>query len=354
MNVLAQSQAGVGPISIDREYAGYPYRESSELSSLPVLPTIIGSCYYVFMSESSAPEISMEDRVQRQHVFDAEIQPTLTGTSYQGRLWAVASNLLGESATFATGERHFSGQFYQWEAPKPEAVPGLVDSLGELVSTMEQSSSDDPEMGYKLAGLTYVLTRLVQPFPDMNKQIARLISSSYLKEMVEEAREFNFPTPDRAHTTGTFEEIMSPKDFVAYLPTGEAISNVVDAIYPANYNNDVVRSVLTTLLDDFSRSGKSGEDSLSFRQVDDLCAELGGDINDHSGVSQKRGTHIYNNAIKELLTLQTSRFIEVVVKEGLDGDCPESRLLRAFVQKYEDTLPDILEHQDVREQQKDN
>ena len=291
----------------------------------------------------------MINRVDQQHEFEREVEPTLRGTTYQARLWAAASTLASEeSATFAQAPRQMGESFYSWEAPSAEDIPKLIDDTARLISHLEKTAMSNSREGAEIAGISYILTALIQPFPDFNKQTARLVSESYLRQYSGEAQKYEFVTPSNDDTnTEKFREIMPPIDFLAKLPTDQSIKKILSVGKITTQNSEELFlsneqiSLLEELLHDDALEEQSG---LSFLEVDSILTKLGGGTseNDPYGRSLALGKKIHDSALYQLLTLQIRRFLSEVTINGIDQSSPETRLLQMFVDKYLDALPKSL------------
>ena len=282
----------------------------------------------------------MTDRSTTQQEFQRDIEPTLRGVSYQARLWTVATQLNGETpATFATTPRILHSEFGEREAPPPDTIPQLVEQTAQLLARTEAKVTN-PHQATELAGTAYVLTALIQPFPDMNKQVARLVSLSYLHQSDPDSRSYHFPLPkeDGAATT-QFHSILDTKLFLTHLPATNTINDVLANTQLSPPQKDILQKILTndTLLD-FEYPNPSS--------LDKLLTTLGGDSSDTTGASFSRGQKIYRDALQQLLTLQTRSFLHKVLASESDNPSPESRLLDIFVDRYIEALPSTLVYRD--------
>jgi len=278
----------------------------------------------------------MIDRSTAQQEFQRYIEPTLREVSYQARLWTTATQLNdGAPATFATNPRILHNEFVEREAPPPDAIPQLIEQTSQLLASTEAKVTN-PRQVAELAGTAYVLTALIQPFPDMNKQVARLVSLSYLHQSDPDSRPYHFPLPkEDGATTTQFHSILDTKLFLTHLPATNTINDVLTNTQLSPPQQNVLREILTN---DTSLDFKYP----NFNSLDILLTTLGGDATDTTGTSFSRGQKIYHDALQRLLTLQTRSFLHKVLTSESDSPSPESRLLDTFVDKYINALPATL------------
>lgn len=282
----------------------------------------------------------MTDRSTAQQEFQRDIEPTLRNVSYQARLWTVASQLNGETpATFATTPRILHSEFSKREAPSPDTIPQLIEQTSQLL-TRTEAKVTNPRQVAELAGTAYVLTALIQPFSDTNKQVARLVSLSYLHQSDPDSRPYHFPLPkEDGVATAQFRSILDTKLFLTHLPATNTINDVLANTQLSPPQQNVLREILTN---DTSLDFKYP----NFNSLDILLTTLGGDATDTTGTSFSRGQKIYHDALQRLLTLQTRSFLHKVLASESDNPSPESRLLDIFVNRYVEALPSTLVYSD--------
>lgn len=293
--------------------------------------------------------------------FEKEIDGTLFGKPFGERLKATYSCLTGDGTpALATRAREMNGVINRWHAPKPEDMAEMVKQLGERIDTADnevrtKDKDNAPYCGQQLAGIVYVMTSLLQPFDDGNKQTTRLLSLNYLHDLSPETLPYLFPLPSNDSTGGNMKlrQMISATDFLSKLPTEESVQEVVDELEIEQKSTDIVRQII-------EMETIRGGGSKLLTEIDNKTRELGGNVDDRSGSSQKAGEIILDKFRIELVTKQVSRFLKKIanvdqeifnhfVEEGKTDGSPEMNLLKEYCDNYMEALGESLETAEYRQ-----